>query len=255
MAAQQQRPSSPRPAMARRPPAPSPSRSSSRAPFLLILASGCSREPSSSARRSFRAAQLSLASAIRPDSLPRSPARPPLCREILPHGRPPLCCRPSSSFGQQPRRPAFPAREHKPHDMPKIHYTAAPSPLQRPYFSHGKPAGFLPLASHVCFLRASSMWDALAAASPANSPSASATWPPHGHGLRQEVARYIFDVLRSIPDVSARCQLAVFVKPSGQHTGMPAGCLLFCVAPTSSSFTPGETATILVRFHIGVVFL
>jgi hypothetical protein len=43
------------------PPAPSPSRSSSRAPsLLLLLASGYSREPSSPARRNFRDAQLSL---------------------------------------------------------------------------------------------------------------------------------------------------------------------------------------------------
>jgi hypothetical protein len=33
--------------------------------------------------------------------------------------------------------------------------------------------------------------------------------PPHGHGLRQEVARYMFDVLRSSPDVSAHCRLTV----------------------------------------------
>jgi hypothetical protein len=30
---------------------------------------------------------------------------------------------------------------------------------------------------------------------------------------------------------------------------------MFYAAPTSTSFTPGETAMILVRFHIGVVFL
>jgi hypothetical protein len=31
--------------------------------------------------------------------------------------------------------------------------------------------------------------------------------------------------------------------------------VVFYTAPTSTSFTPGETAMILVRFHIGVVFL
>jgi hypothetical protein len=56
---------------------------------------------------------------------------------------------------------------------------------------------------------------------------------------------------RCLRTLSAYC----FVKRSEQHAGMPVGCLLFCAAPTSSSSTPGETATILVRFRIGVVFL
>jgi hypothetical protein len=36
---------------------------------------------------------------------------------------------------------------------------------------------------------------------------------------------------------------------------MLTGCLMFYAALTPTSFTPGETTMILVRFHIGVVFL
>jgi hypothetical protein len=44
-------------------------------------------------------------------------------------------------------------------------------------------------------------------------PMDSAQWPPHDHGLQQEVARYLFDVLRSSPDVFVRCRLAVLWSP------------------------------------------
>jgi hypothetical protein len=46
-----------------------------------------------------------------------------------------------------------------------------------------------------------------------------------------------------------------FVLRSEQHAGMPAGCLLFWAALSSSLFTPGETTSIIVRFRIGIIFL
>jgi hypothetical protein len=98
------------------------------------------------------------------------------------------------------------------------------SPYRRPCFSLSGQENTLPcfpLPQHAeapyCSLRASSLRGALAAASLANSPSASASWPPHGHGLRQEVVRYMFDVLRSEP-------------PSSLFIVVPAGCSSKCAA-------------------------
>jgi hypothetical protein len=42
-------------------------------------------------------------------------------------------------------------------------------------------------------------------------PKDSAQWPPHGHGLQQEVAHCMLDEMCSSPDGSARCRLAVLV--------------------------------------------
>jgi hypothetical protein len=38
---------------------------------------------------------------------------------------------------------------------------------------------------------------------------------------------------------------SLFCGAIGQHAGMPVGCLLFCAAPTSSSFTLGEEPRVL----------
>jgi hypothetical protein len=40
-----------------------------------------------------------------------------------------------------------------------------------------------------------------------------------------------------------------------QHAVMPAGGLLFLRSPVVVVVHPGETATLLVRFHIDVIFL
>jgi hypothetical protein len=51
---------------------------------------------------------------------------------------------------------------------------------------------------------------------------------------------------------SANCPSGVLRR--GHHALMPAGCLPCCAAPTSSSsFIPGETVMIFVRFRIGII--
>jgi hypothetical protein len=43
---------------------------------------------------------------------------------------------------------------------------------------------------------------------------------------------------------------------SEQHVGVPAGCLLFFLrSPVVVVVHPGETATLLVRFRIDIIFL
>jgi hypothetical protein len=42
---------------------------------------------------------------------------------------------------------------------------------------------------------------------------------------------------------------------SEQHAVMPAGGLLFLRSPVVVVVHPGETATLLVRFRIGVIFI
>jgi hypothetical protein len=69
-------------------------------------------------------------------------------------------------------------------------------------------------------------------------PKDSAQWPPRGHGLQQEVARYMFDVLRSSPDVSARCRLAVLWSPVDSTPSTLAGCLLFLRSPKHRRRSP-----------------
>jgi hypothetical protein len=61
-------------------------------------------------------------------------------------------------------------------------------------------------------------------------PKDSAKWPPRGSGLQQEVARYMFNVLRSSPDIFARCRLAVLWSPVDSTPSTPAVCSLFCAA-------------------------
>ena len=85
-------------------------------------------------------------------------------------------------------------------------------------------------------------------------PKDSAQWPPHGHGLQQEVARCMLDEMCSSPDGSARCRLAVLLR-SEQHAVMPVGGLLFLRSPVVVIVHPGETATLLVRFRIDIIFL
>jgi hypothetical protein len=93
---QQQRPSSPRSTMARR-----------SAPCSFSLAQQQpSALPAPPGERLQQGAIFSSAGASRP------PSSSPPQRPLLLHGRaPPFCCRPSSSSGQQPRRPGFPVRE------------------------------------------------------------------------------------------------------------------------------------------------
>jgi hypothetical protein len=43
-------------------------------------------------------------------------------------------------------------------------------------------------------------------------------------------SRYMFDVLRSSPDVFARCRLAVLMSPMDSTPSTPAVCSLFCAA-------------------------
>jgi hypothetical protein len=45
------------------------------------------------------------------------------------------------------------------------------------------------------------------------------------------------------------------VLRSEQHVGMPTGCLLFCAAPSSSSFAPVRPRRLLLDFRIDVIFL
>jgi hypothetical protein len=65
----------------------------------------------------------------------------------------------------------------------------------------------------------------------------------------------VLDEMCSNPVVFARCQLAVWWSHWTARRDA-AVCSLFFAQPQSSlPFTPGETATILVRFRIGIVFL
>jgi hypothetical protein len=64
----------------------------------------------------------------------------------------------------------------------------------------------------------------------------------------------VLDEMCSSPDGSARCRLAVLLR-SEQHAVMPVGGLLFLRSPVVVIVHPGETATLLVRFRIDVVFM
>ncbi|PWZ15186.1 hypothetical protein Zm00014a_041178 [Zea mays] len=66
--------------------------------------------------------------------------------------------------------------------------------------------------------------------------------------------RRVLDKMCSSPDGSARCRLAVLLR-SEQHAVMPVGGLLFLRSPVVVIVHPGETATLLVRFRIDVIFL
>jgi hypothetical protein len=47
---------------------------------------------------------------------------------------------------------------------------------------------------------------------------------------------------------------SLFCRANGQHAVMPAGCLLFLRSPNVIAVHPGETATILIWFHIDIFF-
>jgi hypothetical protein len=59
----------------------------------------------------------------------------------------------------------------------------------------------------------------------------------------------------SSPDISARCWLAVLGSLVDSTPSTLAGCLLFLRSPVVVVFHPGETATLLVRFRIDIIFL
>nr|ACR35366.1 unknown [Zea mays] len=67
-------------------------------------------------------------------------------------------------------------------------------------------------------------------------------------------ACWVLDKMCSSPDGSARCRLAVLLR-SEQHAVMPVGGLLFLRSPAAVVVRPGETATLLSRFRIDVIFL
>jgi hypothetical protein len=66
--------------------------------------------------------------------------------------------------------------------------------------------------------------------------------------------RRVLDEMCSSPDGSARCRLAVLLR-SEQHVVMPVGGLLFLRSPVVVVVHPGEATSILVRFHISIIFL
>jgi hypothetical protein len=81
-------------------------------------------------------------------------------------------------------------------------------------------------------------------------PKDSAQRPPRGHGLQQEVARYMFDVMCSSPDGSARCRLAILCCAVSSTPSTLDGCLLFLRSPirdaveTRGEKTPAALAAI-----------
>jgi hypothetical protein len=66
--------------------------------------------------------------------------------------------------------------------------------------------------------------------------------------------RRVLDEMCSSLDGSARCRLAVLLR-SEQHAVRPVGGLLFLRSLAAAVVRPGETATLLARFRIDVIFL
>jgi hypothetical protein len=219
----------------------------------------------------------------RPDFSSSLPWRPPL----LPLGSSFLDAPCSLSLAQQQPAPPFP-----PPWFPRL--PAGPSPMalgapalgssalpsEGATFSLGAspqrdlpwPTSTFPVHSY-CSLRPiffSLPWKAAGAMPPSSRPLLLLSSPQNSsrselavvHGAPCNLPPWLFDgmpvgniVLCAAAPTSRRAVGSLFCEASGQHVVMPAGGLLFLRSPVVVVIHPGETATLLVRFRIDVIFL
>jgi hypothetical protein len=78
---------------------------------------------------------------------------------------------------------------------------------------------------------------------------------PHGHGLQQEVARCCSMFCAAAPTPPRAAGSLLCAAQWTAHRDAHRVFVIFVQPQTSASFTLGETATILVRFRIGIMFL
>jgi hypothetical protein len=192
----------------------------------------------------------------------------PMCRpHLLPPmaGPLPLCSAPLPTTAPSVRRPAVALRStaapsppqcrpsSSPHSQRRGHsspWRPSPSPNQRPPCSPGRSCPF-PCR---CFTtRTTCMTECPIYAHPFFLLS---------HGVARRALHFL-DAgkknRRSSPPVHSplprrESSLSRLLR-SEQHVGMPAGCLLFLRSPVVVVVHPGETATLLVRFRINIIFL
>jgi hypothetical protein len=74
------------------------------------------------------------------------------------------------------------------------------------------------------------------------------SWPCPGSPVRGLGPRLslVGLAVSSTPDICARCRLAVLGSPVDSRRRRSPGVCCFCAAPSATSFTPGETAMILI---------
>ncbi|XP_020406695.1 uncharacterized protein [Zea mays] len=170
----------------------------------------------------------------------------------------PHYCRPSPSVAQQPWRPS----------------SLLPSP---PWRSGRSSHGCHPPAASPC------RRPEIAAAAPPLSPwptlRAPAAAPPTPHGVLQQTpwsnpamacdsVSSLLACCCAVPMVLARCSTkcaatsssscaagSLFGGANGQHAVMPPCVRCFCAAPNIDVVHPSDIATLLVWFHIGVIFI
>ncbi|ONM02018.1 hypothetical protein ZEAMMB73_Zm00001d031032 [Zea mays] len=195
-----------------------PNSPNGRAPSLLLLASGCSRGPSSPARRAPRNSSSELLPCI---------AVGRRCYYLAPSSRSELHCRPAQQAArcalQQHRSSpcvVVELRHSPPHDQQPS--PTLPSPKTA---SHQQPG--IPSVSLACHPLDVLRNHIVAARCPSTrSP-------------------FVFPV-GATALTSPRAASSLICGANGQHAVMPAGCLLFLAQPqTSTSFTPGEAPRVL----------